>query len=49
MRLRLSWRDLPPAALLLAVLTICYELTLALICVAALVLGLSAARQDHGL
>ena len=49
MRLRLSWRDLPPAALLLAVLAICYELTLALICTAALVLGLCAARQDYDL
>ncbi len=49
MRLRLSWRDIPPAALLLAVLAICYELTLALICVAALVLGFSATRQNNGL
>ena len=43
-----SLKDILPAALLLAVLTISFDLTMAMILVAALVIGLAAARRDRG-
>lgn len=43
-----SLKDIPPAALLLAVLAISFDLTTAIILVAVLVVGVAAARRDLG-
>jgi hypothetical protein len=41
-------RDIPAAAILLAVLTITFDLTMAIILVTALAAGVAAARRDAG-
>jgi len=41
-------RDIPAAAILLAVLTISFDLTMAIVLVAALAVGVAAARRDAG-
>ncbi|MBU1040418.1 MAG: hypothetical protein KKF77_04875 [Proteobacteria bacterium] len=43
-----SLKDIPPAVLMLAVLTIYFDLTTAIILVAVLVVGVAAARRDMG-
>ncbi|MDQ7834779.1 MAG: hypothetical protein RDU24_05305 [Humidesulfovibrio sp.] len=41
-------RDIPAAAILLAVLTISFDLTMAIVLVAALAVGVAAARRNAG-
>jgi len=44
----LSWRDILPSALMLAALTIYFELTTAIIVLAVLGVGVVNARRDLG-